>query len=47
MNKDKSKLKPLWETFNTKLRGHIQYYGVSLNSDKVYAFVYQATGIFL
>lgn len=45
-NKDKYKLKPLWDTFNSKLRGHIQYYGVSLNSDSVYEFVHQATGIF-
>ena len=45
-NKDKHKLRTLWDTFNSKLRGHVQYYGVSLNSDKVYAFVYQATGIF-
>jgi RNA-directed DNA polymerase len=44
--KDKYKLRVLWDTFNSKLRGHIQYYGVSLNSDKVYEFVHQATGIF-
>lgn len=46
LNKDKHKLHPLWNTFNAKLRGHIQYYGVSLNSDRVNSFVYQATGIF-
>jgi group II intron reverse transcriptase/maturase len=45
-NKDKHKLIVLWNTFNSKLRGHVQYYGVSLNSDRVYSFVYQATGIF-
>lgn len=45
-NKNKQRLCPLWKTFNAKLRGHIQYYGVSLNSDCVYSFVYQATGIF-
>jgi group II intron reverse transcriptase/maturase len=45
-NKDKQRLQPLWNTFNSKLRGHIQYYGVSLNSDRVYSFVHQATGIF-
>jgi group II intron reverse transcriptase/maturase len=45
-NKDKRKLRVLWDTFNAKLRGHIQYYGVSLNSDSVYEFVHQATGIF-
>ncbi len=45
-NKDKHRLVPLWKTFNSKIRGHIQYYGVSLNSDQVSSFVYQATGIF-
>ena len=45
-NKDKDKLQSLWQTFNSKVRGHCQYYGVSLNADRVYAFVYQATGIF-
>ena len=45
-NKDKHRLMPLWNAFNAKLRGHIQYYGVSLNSDSVHSFVYQATGIF-
>lgn len=44
--KDKRTLRALWDTFNAKLRGHIQYYGVSLNSDSVYEFVHQATGIF-
>jgi len=46
LNKDKQRLLPLWKTFNAKLRGHVEYYGVSLNSDHVYSFVYQATGIF-
>jgi RNA-directed DNA polymerase len=46
LNKDKQKLLPLWRTFNSKIRGHIQYYAVSLNSDYVYSFVFQATGIF-
>lgn len=45
-NKSTQKLRPLWLKFNSKLRGHIQYYGVSLNSDRVNSFVYQATGIF-
>ena len=45
-NKDKCKLLPLWQAFNSKLRGHIQYYGVSLNTKRVSAFVHQATGIF-
>jgi RNA-directed DNA polymerase len=46
LNRDKQKLLPLWKTFNSKLRGHVEYYGVSLNSDRVYSFVHQATGIF-
>ncbi len=46
INKDKYRLRQLWDVFNSKLRGHIQYYGVSLNSDSVYKFVHQATGIF-
>lgn len=45
-NKDKCKLQPLWTTFNSKIRGHIQYYGVSFNLDRVYSFVHQSTGIF-
>jgi RNA-directed DNA polymerase len=45
-NKEKCRLRPLWTTFASKIRGHIQYYGVSLNSDRVYSFVHQATGIF-
>ena len=46
LNKDKHKLLPLWKAFNAKLRGHVEYYGVSLNADRVYSFVHQATGIF-
>lgn len=45
-NRSKYKLRELWSIFGSKLRGHIQYYGVSLNSDSVNSFVYQATGIF-
>jgi len=46
INKDKHKLRALWKIFNAKLRGHIQYYGVSLNLEQVNNFVYQATCIF-
>ncbi len=45
-NRCKQKLRPLWDTFNSKLRGHIQYYGISLNLDSVNKFVYQSTRIF-
>jgi group II intron reverse transcriptase/maturase len=45
-NKDKHRLIPLWNAFNSKLRGHVEYYGVSLNSDRVYNFVHLSTDIF-
>jgi RNA-directed DNA polymerase len=38
-------LKEIWKTFKAKLRGHIQYYGVSHNSDQVKHFLYGATRI--
>jgi group II intron reverse transcriptase/maturase len=34
-NRNKVKLKELWKTFQAKLRGHIQYYGVSFNIEGV------------
>jgi group II intron reverse transcriptase/maturase len=43
--KDKMPLKQIWKTFVAKLRGHINYYGVSHNSDCVAQFVYEARGI--
>lgn len=45
-NRHKTKLKPLWQAFIAKLRGHIEYYGVSLNCDKVNDFVFHATRTF-
>jgi group II intron reverse transcriptase/maturase len=45
-SRSKCKLRPLWDQFRTKLRGHIQYYGVSLNLDGVTEFVHQATHTF-
>jgi RNA-directed DNA polymerase len=38
-------LKHIWSRFGAKLRGHIQYYGVSFNGKAVNTFVYQATRI--
>ena len=32
----------IWRTFCAKLRGHIQYYGVSFNSKAVWQFVWRA-----
>ena len=38
-------MKEVWTIFKAKLRGHIQYYGVSHNIEKVNAFLFMATGI--
>ena len=39
------KLQDIWRLFCLKLRGHINYYGVSFNINQVQAFVYHATRI--
>jgi len=39
------KLKELWNIFCAKLRGHINYYGISFNAEHVVKFVYSATRI--
>jgi len=46
-NKDKYKLPVLWEAFCNKIRGHIQYYGVTFNWKAVSNFVYRAQEIIL
>lgn len=38
-------MKEIWQIFKAKLRGHIQYYGVSHNIEKVNTFLFMATGI--
>ena len=38
-------LKHIWALFCAKLRGHIQYYGVSFNSRAVNTFLMKATRI--
>jgi group II intron reverse transcriptase/maturase len=38
-------LKQIWALFQAKLRGHIQYYGVSFNGKAMNAFVHQARRI--
>jgi group II intron reverse transcriptase/maturase len=43
--RNKFKLKVIWELFCSKLRGHIQYYGVSFNSRKVSEFIQQSIRI--
>ena len=39
------RLRKIWQIFCSKLRGHIQYYGVSFNSQAVQTFVHHATRI--
>ena len=43
--RNKGKLRMIWRTFCAKLRGHIQYYGVSHNSKAVGKFVAEARRI--
>lgn len=43
--KDKKPLKEIWKTFTAKLRGHINYYGVSHNAENVSKFLHEATKI--
>jgi group II intron reverse transcriptase/maturase len=38
-------LREIWNTFKAKLRGHIQYYGVSHNAEKVHQFIHIARKI--
>ena len=38
-------MKEMWKIFKAKLRGHIQYYGVSHNSEEVKTFLFKATKI--
>jgi RNA-directed DNA polymerase len=37
--KDRKPLKEIWKTFVTKLRGHVNYYGISHNSENVSKFL--------
>jgi len=43
--RNRKKLSLIWNTFRSKIRGHIQYYGISHNTDKVDEFVGQSTKI--
>jgi RNA-directed DNA polymerase len=38
-------MREVWKIFKAKMRGHIQYYGVSHNIEKVNTFLYRATNI--
>jgi group II intron reverse transcriptase/maturase len=44
--RNKHRLAYLWKIFQSKIRGHIQYYGVSHNGEMVEKFVYAGTRIF-
>lgn len=46
-NRSKAPLRELWKKFCIKLRGHIQYYGVSYNYRAVHNFVKRSLNIFL
>lgn len=37
--RNRIKLAEVWELFQAKIRGHIQYYGVSHNMDKINEFI--------
>jgi hypothetical protein len=43
--RNKHKLPVIWKIFCSKLRGHIQYYGVTFNSKAVSNFIYKAVKI--
>lgn len=41
----KEKLKEIWKLFCSKIRGHVQYYGVSYNTASVQNFIFRSTKI--
>jgi len=43
--RNKLALKEIWGIFCSKLRGHVQYYGVSFNTNRVSEFLHQAKRI--
>lgn len=43
--RNKIPLKEIWNIFRAKLRGHVQYYGVSHNAAQVNKFLFEATKI--
>lgn len=45
-NRNKDRLASLWKTFSSKIRGHIQYYGVSHNFESVRKYVHESKKIF-
>lgn len=45
MNRSRYKLDELWQRFIARMRGHIQYYGVSFNMKAVSKYVHESTQI--
>lgn len=43
--RNKKTLRTIWKTFCAKLRGHVQYYGVSFNNREVSSFLWEATRV--
>jgi RNA-directed DNA polymerase len=43
--RNKVKMKEIWGTFCSKLRGHGQYYGVSFNSKRIQKFFWESTRV--
>jgi len=43
--RNRMRLKRIWKKFQAKIRGHVQYYGISHNTDKVDEFIDRATKI--
>jgi RNA-directed DNA polymerase len=43
--RNRKPLKEIWKIFCSKLRGHVQYYGVSHNLQSVEKFLYESTRI--
>lgn len=43
--RNKERLGTIWKTFTSKLRGHIQYYGVSHNYEGISKFIHESTRI--
>jgi len=43
--RNKEKLKEIWELFCSKIRGHVQYYGISFNRASVQKFIFRSTKI--
>jgi group II intron reverse transcriptase/maturase len=45
-NRNKYRLSKLWKIFSAKIRGHIQYYGVSHNMESLSNYIFEARRIF-